>query len=257
MLPAAPMTLALIGLLTGVVIGTTGMGGGALLTPLLVLGLGVDPRVAVSSDVVLSLLIKPIGVGVHAAHGTVRRDIVKWLAAGSVPSAFIGSMMFHKLGIGDGATRPIQTVIGIALMIAAGAQLLKIMAKPSASTFAMPVRPLITFVIGLLGGTLVGLTSVGSGSLMLVLLAWTYPSLTSAELVGTDLAQAVPLVGAAALGHIIFGNPSYGLVTWLLLGAVPGVIVGSRFSTRTPDRVIRPIIGTILATTGLKLIGAF
>jgi uncharacterized protein len=245
----------LIGLVTGIVIGATGMGGGALLTPLLVLGLGIDPAVAVSSDVVLSLAIKPIGVGVHSANGTVRRDIVKWLALGSVPAAFGGAVAFHKFGLGHAATRPLQLLIGIALMIAAAGQLVRMFLRPRTTTETAAARPLVTVGIGILGGVLVGVTSVGSGSLMLVLLSLAYPTLSTKELVGTDLAQAVPLVAAAALGHWLFGAPSFGLIGWLLVGAAPGVVLGSRISTRTPDRFVRPVIGAVLASTGLKLVG--
>ncbi len=245
----------LIGLLTGVVIGATGMGGGALLTPLLVLGLGIHPSVAVSSDVVLSLAIKPIGATVHSASGTIRRDIVKWLALGSVPAAFVGAIVFHKFGLGDAATRPLQFLIGVALMIAAAGQLVRMFLRPRTSSVAAPVRPLVTVGIGVLGGALVGITSVGSGSLMLVLLSLAYPTLSTKELVGTDLAQAVPLVAAAALGHWLFGAPAFGLIGWLLVGAAPGVILGSRISTRTPDRFVRPVLGAVLASSGLKLVG--
>jgi uncharacterized protein len=245
----------LAGLLTGIVVGATGMGGGALLTPLLVLGLGIDPKVAVSSDVVVSLAIKPIGVGVHRASGTVRTDIVKWLAVGSVPAAFAGAVAFHTSGLGDAATRPLQMAIGVALMLAAAGQLLRMFLRPRTTSDATPARPLVTVGIGVLGGALVGVTSVGSGSLMLVLLSLAYPTLSTKELVGTDLAQAVPLVAAAALGHWLFGTPSFGLIGWLLIGAIPGVLVGSRVSTRTPDRFVRPVLGAVLASTGLKLVG--
>ncbi len=256
MLAAAHSTLALVGLLTGVVIGLTGMGGGALLTPILVLGLGVEPAVAVSSDVVLSLIIKPFGVGVHAANGTVRRDIVGWLAAGSVPMAFLAAVSFHTLGLGESATEPLKLAIGVALLVAALGQLVRLMVRPKSEQVGdVPVRPLVTMLIGAAGGSLVGLTSVGSGSLMLVLLSFAYPRLSTKQLIGTDLAQAVPLVAAAALGHWLFGAPSFGLIGWLLVGAIPGVLIGSRFSARTPDRITRPILGVVLASTGLKLVG--
>lgn len=255
-LAAAHSTLALIGLLTGVVIGLTGMGGGALLTPILVLGVGIDPGVAVSSDVVLSLIIKPFGVGVHAANGTVRPDIVAWLAAGSVPTAFLAAVSFHALGWGESATEPLKLAIGIALLIAALGQLARLISRPKNEQVGdVAVRPFVTLGIGAVGGSLVGLTSVGSGSLMLVLLSFAYPQMSTKQLIGTDLAQAVPLVAAAALGHWLFGAPSFGLIGWLLIGAIPGVLIGSRFSARTPDRVTRPILGVVLASTGLKLVG--
>ncbi|HWC37863.1 MAG TPA: sulfite exporter TauE/SafE family protein, partial [Acidimicrobiales bacterium] len=117
------------------------------------------------------------------------------------------------------------------------------------------VRPLPTLAIGVLGGLIVGMTSVGSGSLMIVLLLVLYPGLAMATLVGTDLVQAIPLVASAALGHLIFGDVKLGLTTSLILGSLPGVYFGARFSSRAPDRVIRPILAVVLFLTGLKLVG--
>jgi uncharacterized protein len=117
------------------------------------------------------------------------------------------------------------------------------------------VRPVATVAIGAIGGLLVGITSVGSGSLMLVALALLYPDLSTRELVGTDLIQAVPLVASATLGHLMFGSVDFHLATSVLLGALPGVYLGARLSSRAPDRVVRPVLATVLAGSGLKLLG--
>ena len=253
MYAVANQTLSMVGLLTGFLIGLTGMGGGALLTPLLVL-LGVDPATAVSSDVVLSLLIKPIGAGVHAKHGTIRKDLVGWLALGSIPAAFGGAALFHLLGFNE-SPKALEKVIGGALLLAATVQFIRLFKKAIGSDPNVAARPLPTVLVGVTGGVIVGLTSVGSGSLMLTLLVALYPRLKSSTLIGTDLAQAIPLVASASLGHLIFGKVKFGLVGWLLIGAAPGVWIGSQLSSRTPDRVVRPILVVVLLMTGMRLLG--
>lgn len=261
------------GLVVGLAIGLTGVGGGALLTPIVVLLLGVPPAAAVSSDVVVSLAVKPVGSAVHLRHGSARLDITKWLAAGSVPAAFSGVLLLRF--VGADSSELLQPALGFALVVAAGALITRAAITRRRSTLPAlvpgggggggglgiavdersPVRPVPTLVVGALGGLLVGLTSVGAGSLMLVLLTVLYPRLSTAELVGTDLVQAVPLVASAALGHLLFGDVRFALATSLIIGALPGVYVGARLSSRAPDRITRPILATVLAASGLKLMG--
>lgn len=250
--------LALGGLLAGLVIGLTGMGGGALLTPLLVLVFHVPALAAVSSDLVVSLIIKPVGAAVHARRGTVRTDIVKWLALGSIPMAFLGAVLLEALGARK-TNRSLEVFLGVALVTAACALIAKAwMSRERGDrpliTLSSPVRPIPTVLIGVAGGLIVGLTSVGSGSLMLVLMMWAYPRLKTAELVGTDLAQAIPLVASAALGHLLFGEVRFALVGALLIGALPGVYLGGLVSSRAPDRIVRPALATVLVASGLKLL---
>ena len=257
-LPHLDLGLALGGLLAGFVIGLTGMGGGALLTPLLVLFFHVAPLAAISSDLVVSLAIKPVGAAVHARRGTVRTDLVRFLALGSVPMAFAGAVILEAIGARH-TRRPLEIMLGVALVIAASAIGLKaVQARRHMSDGSVglpsPVRRLPTVLIGVAGGLIVGLTSVGSGSLMLVLMMWAYPRLTTAELVGTDLAQAIPLVASAALGHLLFGQVQFALVGALLIGALPGVWIGGQVSSRAPDHVVRPALATVLVATGLKLL---
>jgi uncharacterized membrane protein YfcA len=254
-MPFDPM-LVVAGLVTGVMVGLTGMGGGALMTPMLVLLFGVSPLTAVGSDLVVSLVMKPVGGMVHVRHGTVRWDIVGWLTAGSVAGAFGGAALVGLAG-GDHVGSLLRHAIGVALIATSLLMVVRPFLKRRAASgegAADPIRPAMTLVVGLVGGILVGLTSVGSGSLIVVLLLLMYPALSSAELVGTDLVQAVPIVASAALGHFIFGDISLGLVGSLLLGAVPGVFFGAQLSARAPSKLVRPVLFLVLLSSGLKLV---
>jgi uncharacterized membrane protein YfcA len=249
--------LAIAGFGVGFVVGLTGMGGGALLTPVLVLLFGIDPSKAVGSDLVVSLLMKPVGGGVHLRKGTVNLTLVKWLVVGSVPSAFLSVWIFSRL-FGPNMNAVIQYAIGVALLLAS----VGLIAKGAfsgrrahqADLVEAVVKPLPTVLIGIFGGVAVGITSVGSGSLMMPLLLILYPMLTAKQLVGTDLVQAVPLVAAASLGHVLFGEVEFGLTLALLVGALPGVWLGAHVSSRAADYIIRPILAVVLIVSGLKML---
>jgi len=248
-----------MGLAVGFVVGLTGMGGGALMTPLLVLLFHVQPLAAVSSDLVAAVVMKPIGGGVHLKRGTVDLELVKWLAAGSVPSAFLGVLILRSLGDGQIVQDRIKLALGLALLVAASSMVAKALLDrrrvPSGPSERPAVRRLPTLAVGIAGGLIVGMTSVGSGSLMIVLLLALYPRLKASQLVGTDLVQAVPLVLSAAIGHILFGDFELGLTTALLLGSVPGVYLGARVSSRANDALIRPVLVVVLVASSLKLLG--
>ena len=251
------LTIATAGLLVGFTVGLTGMGGGALMTPIMVIFFGVAPLAAVSSDLLVSLVMKPVGGMVHFRRGTVRMDLVRWLVVGSVPAAFAGALLLRALG--PAHVEPLlKRALGLALVAAAAAMVLRTRLARTRGVGPehrlTTVRPLPTMAVGVFGGLIVGLTSVGSGSLMIVLLLVLYPGLSSAELVGTDLVQAIPLVAAAALGHVLFGDIRLGLTISLLVGALPGVYVGARLSARAPERVVRPTLLVVLLTSGLKLL---
>jgi len=251
--------VTLAGAFVGFVVGLTGMGGGALMTPILVLLFGIEPLTAVSSDIVASMIMKPIGGGVHWKRGTVHKGLVKWLVLGSVPSAFLGVLLLKHLGSGAALQSNIKNFLGVALLIVSTGLVIKPLLaarkKPGESLLPLVVKPLPTLIIGILGGVVVGLTSVGSGSLMIILLLMLYPRLKLSELVGTDLVQAVPLVTSAALGHFLFGDFKMSLTASILIGSIPGVFVGARFSSRAPDTVIRPSLIVVLVVSGLKLVG--
>jgi uncharacterized membrane protein YfcA len=261
--------VAAAGLLVGFTVGLTGMGGGALMTPLLVLVFKVQPLAAVSSDLVAAVIMKPVGGGVHLRRGTVNLALVRWLMLGSVPAAFAGVLVLRQLGDGAVVQDRIKQVLGAALLLAAGSIAAKALldarrergvalglaTRASAATRPFQLRPLPTVLIGVVGGLVVGMTSVGSGSLMIVMLLLLYPMLRSSELVGTDLVQAIPLVASAAAGHILFGDFRLDLTASLLAGSVPGVYLGARLSSRANDAVIRPILALVLVASGLKLVG--
>lgn len=254
------LPLAFAGLGVGFVVGLTGMGGGALMTPLLVLVFRVPPLAAVSSDIVASMVMKPIGGGVHLRRGTVNLRLVGWLGLGSVPAAFASVWALHLLDDQEAVNDLVQRFVGIALLLASIGLVAKgafggRRGEADDGLAQVCVRPLRTLAIGVFGGVMVGLTSVGSGSLMMVLLLLTYPALTSRQLVGTDLVQAIPLVAAAAVAHILFGEVQAEVTTSLLVGAVPGVYLGARVSVRAPDHVIRPILAAVLVVSGLKMLG--
>jgi uncharacterized membrane protein YfcA len=261
--------VALAGLLVGLTVGLTGMGGGALMTPLLVLLFKVQPLAAVSSDLVAAMIMKPVGGGVHLRRGTVNFALVRWLMVGSVPAAFAGVLVLRHLGDGAAVQARIKQTLGVALLLAASSIAAKALLQTRRArrvalgmaggelAVARPfqLRPLPTVLIGVVGGLVVGMTSVGSGSLMIVLLLVLYPMLRSSELVGTDLVQAIPLVASAAFGHLLFGDFQLGLTASLLVGSIPGVFLGARLSSRASDAVIRPALALVLVTSGLKLLG--
>ncbi len=252
--------VALAGLFVGFVVGLTGMGGGALMTPILVLLFKIEPLAAVSSDIVASMIMKPIGGGVHFKRGSVNKELVKWLVMGSVPSAFLGVVLLKTLGQGAFLQGVVKHALGAALLVvAAGLVIRPLLArarKPGESLAPLQVKKLPTLLIGVAGGLIVGLTSVGSGSLMIIMLLMLYPSFKLSELVGTDLVQAVPLVASAALGHVLFGDFQLALTASILVGAIPGVFIGAQLSSRAPDHLIRPALIIVLLASASKLLGA-
>lgn len=249
--------MALAGLGVGIVVGLTGMGGGALMTPILVLFFGVPPLAAVSSDLAASAVMKPFGGWVHARRGTVNWALVRWLCLGSVPSAFLGVLLMRAVGDGESVQDVVRLALGVALLLAVAGLLLKAYKSrrtgTSDGTPQITVRPLPTVLLGAVGGLVVGMTSVGSGSLIIVILLALYPMLRPNDLVGTDLIQAIPLVAAAALGHAIFGDLQLDLAAAVLVGSVPGVLIGARLSSRAPAGVVRAALVIVLIASALKL----
>jgi uncharacterized membrane protein YfcA len=237
------------------------------MTPILVLVFGVDPGTAVSSDLLASLVMKPVGATVHLRRGTVNWSLARWLVIGSVPAAFTGVFVLNDLGSGPDVASDVKTLLGWALIVAAVSMVVR--AFLSARTYArlrdgaivpppddepVVVKRAATVLIGLAGGFIVGMTSVGSGSLMMVMLLLLYPRMTAKQLVGTDLVQAIPLVAAATISHMLFGHVDFALTGSLLIGSLPGVYVGAKVSSRAPDSVIRPALIVILFASALKLL---
>jgi uncharacterized protein len=245
----------------GLLVGLTGAGGGALMTPMLILLFGVQPSAAISSDLVAAVLMRPVGAAVHLRKGTVNLRLVGWMVLGSVPAAFAGAYLLHLLGGGSAEQKHVELALGAALLVGAAAMVLRYLLDRKAgnerrgAVADITCRPLPTVCIGLVGGLIVGMTSVGSGSLMIVLLLFLYPMLSAGQLVGTDLTQAVPLTLAAALGALAFGHVEFGVTTSIVIGSVPAVLLGSLLSSRAPDRYIRPVITFVILVSGLKYVG--
>ncbi len=252
----------------GFTVGLTGMGGGALMTPILLIFFGITPTAAVSSDLVAAMIMKPVGGGVHLRRGTVRWELVRWLCVGSIPMAFAGVFILHATGDSDSVQHVTKLLLGITLTLAAVTMVFRswLQARRSAAARrglrrtlgpggTIKVRIAITILVGMVGGLLVGLTSVGSGSIIIVCLMLLYPTLRGAHLVGTDLVQAVPLVASAALAHILVGDFQLGLTTSILIGSLPAVYVGARLSSKAPDGLIRPALIFVLLASALKLLG--
>lgn len=268
-------TMAIGSFLVAIVVGLTGMGGGALMTPMLVAFFGVPPLTAVSSDLVAAAVMKPVGGFVHLRRGTVNLKLVGWLCVGSVPAAFCGVLVARALGDSKDVQDVIQKALGVALLIAAAGLAVRgylamrdraegrtpetgrrtvVPGEPAASDLpSVSVRPVPTVLVGAIGGLVVGITSVGSGSLIIVTLLALYPKLKANQLVGTDLVQAVPLVMAAALGHLLFGDFQLSITVALLAGSIPGVYLGSRISSRAPGGLIRRALAFVLLASALKM----
>ena len=197
---------------------------------------------------------------------------MKWLVIGSVPSAFAGVLVLRAIGGGENTANVVKTSLGVALLCAAGAMIAKALLDlrksqrlryaagdgpvPETRVESVVARPIPTLFIGIVGGLVVGMTSVGSGSLMIVALLLLYPSIRAGQLVGTDLVQAVPLVASASLGHLLFGDFQLGLTASLLVGALPGVYIGARVSSSAPGGIVRRALVVVLLASALKLLGA-
>jgi uncharacterized protein len=196
---------------------------------------------------------------VHMRKGTVNYRLVGWLALGSVPAAFLGAYLLHLLGKSSGTH--VEQALGAALLTGAAAMVIRYVMDlrggrdRAAALRELVVKPLPTVAIGVAGGVIVGLTSVGSGSLMIVLLLFVYPTIGAGRLVGTDLTQAVPLTLAAAAGALVFGHVEFGVTVSIILGSVPAVLVGSLFSSRAKDAYVRPVIAFVILASGLKYVG--
>lgn len=251
--------LLLVSLAIGVVIGLTGMGGGALMTPALVM-LGIPPTVAVANDLVVNAANKVVGATVHWRRGKPNMRIAFWLILGSVPSAYFGAWLVHALGVDD-IQGLLKSAIGVTLLVAATAYVLRayleLVGRISSGTDENPpVRIVPTLLVGIIGGVMVGVTSVGSGTLIMMCIMLLYPTLAPLRLVGTDLVQAVPLVIAAAVGHLAATGIDWGLVWPLLVGGTIGTFFGARLAPRIPSGLIRRSISIVLSLTGIAMLGA-
>lgn len=254
----------LAGLLTGIVVGATGIGGGSLMTPILVFLLGVPPATAVGTDLLFSTITKLGAVGFHRSRGTIDWLIVRRLACGSIPAAVVTMGLVHYLAGRERAADVVMPALGIALTLTAVAmfarrplQALGRRWRTTAAPAFKALQPALTVAAGVAIGTLVTLTSIGAGAIGTVLLVYLYPfRLTPTRLVATDLAHAIPVALVAGLGHLAVGNLDVTLLGALLLGSLPGVWLGSHLSVRAPEPALRTAIAAILLIVGVKILGS-
>lgn len=250
------------GLVVGFIVGVTGVGGGSLMTPILVLGFGITPVVAVGTDLLYAAVTKTGGGAVHARQQTVDWTIAGLLAAGSVPSALATTFLLRHLeSIGRDVTVLINTTLGVALVLTAlvllGHEWIKRRGEPTSFEAHAPrgrSRALATIAVGVVLGALVTISSVGAGALGAAALLFLYRDLPAVRIAGTDIVHAVPLTAVAGLGHATLGHIDYPLLASLLVGSLPGIYFGSRLAAGVPDRVLRPALATVLIVVGGKLV---
>jgi uncharacterized membrane protein YfcA len=262
LLTTTALSIAVAGFVVGVVVGLTGMGGGALMTPALIfLGVG-DAATVVTADLTAAAVYKTGGAVVHAREGSPNLSLAKWLVLGSVPMALLGPYLVATLTEDeDQLDYVLKMAIGVALLLAASTYALRlyinlrrIRAGGGESDPNPRIRPVPTLLVGALGGLLVGITSVGSGSVIMVALLMLYPGLSAVKLVGTDLVQAVPLVLAAAISNIALNGLDWELLIPLVVGSVPGTLLGSKIAPRVPQSVIRRGIVVVLTMSSVALL---
>jgi uncharacterized membrane protein YfcA len=250
------------GFLVGLIVGVTGVGGGSLMTPLLVLFFGVSPATAVGTDLLYASLTKSLGVWVHSRNGSVDWKIVGLLSLGSLPAALLTIALFKFLQLDEKTLKGLVTgVLSVALLLTAVALLLKdwikkVAQREDGSVYELHHRylPAATIVTGAIVGVLVTISSIGAGVLGTVALLFLYPRLTTVKVVGTDIAHAVPLTAVAGLGHLALGTVDLVLLGSLLLGSLPGIYIGSHLSAKVPEKVLRPILATMLLIIGTRLV---
>jgi uncharacterized membrane protein YfcA len=252
------MGIVTMGLLVGFLVGLTGVGAASLLTPVLVL-IGIHPTVAVGTDLVYNSVTKLFGTLQHWRQKTIDVRIVKYLALGSVPSAVVAVGLLHLLPLqAEQQEQVVKHALGFVLILVAIATLVRLFLDKRIRPNRWQLKPLeekrgLTIAVGAVFGFIVGLTSIGSGSLFAIALLYLF-RLSGAELVGTDIAHALILASAAGILHAGFGNVDYLLTLQLLAGSIPGVLLGSRLSARVPSKPLRTIMSVLILVSGLKLV---
>ena len=253
---------ALAGFGVGGLVGLTGVGGGSLMTPILVLLFGTAPAVAIGTDLWFAAITKMAGGAMHHRRGGVDWEVVRRLSLGSLPTAVATLLWLHFSGAGRVTHGWLMSTLGGVLLLTALAMIFKKRMHAYAQSLRAETpqafrraQPALTVAAGALLGLLVTLTSVGAGALGTVMLVYLYPRrMTPARLVGTDITHAVPLTVVAGTGHLLLGNVNLMLLGMLLLGSIPGVLIGSHFSTKAPEGFLRMAIATILVLVGIKLL---
>ena len=261
LLTTSALSVLLVSFGVGIVVGLTGMGGGALMTPALIF-LGVNPTVAVANDLVAASVNKSVGATVHWRIGRPNLRLAGLLMCASVPTAFAGAFIVKAVGDVEAQEDFLKQALGVALLFTASTYALRMYVQLRYVTGGNvmpeddpPLKPVLTLAVGALGGLLVGITSVGSGSLIMVALLLLYPTLSAVRLVGTDLVQAVPLVLSAAISHVLVSGVDWSVLIPLIVGGSPGTFLGARIANWVSQSVIRRGIVIVLTLTGLNMLG--
>ena len=259
--------LLIAGLFVGIMIGMTGVGGGSLMTPILIFGFAVQPAIAVGTDLLFAAITKAGGVWAYLKHDTINWTVVKRLGLGSVPATILTLWFLSSLGIDDGKHSDlITTALGVALILTSSALLLKgFIAGILRATAGHPVvnmllsmredeqhKTMATILTGAFLGVMVTMSSVGAGALGAVALLFLYPQMKGVQIVATDIAHAVPLTAIAGLGHATVGTVDWSLLSYLVMGSLPGIYIGSRLSVKIPDHIMRTLLAVLLLMVGIK-----
>ena len=257
----------LAGLFVGIMIGMTGVGGGSLMTPILIFGFAVQPAIAVGTDLLFAAVTKAGGVWAYWRHGVVNWIVVKRLAMGSVTTTLLTLWALNATGVGEGQHNDlITTALGVALILTSSALLLKkTIAGLLQARTGHPVvnalyrvrqdekhKAMATVFTGAFLGVMVTMSSVGAGALGAVILLFLYPKMKGVEIVATDIAHAVPLTTIAGLGHATVGTVDWSLLSFLVMGSLPGIYIGSHLGVKISDRVMRPLLAVLLLLVGIK-----
>ncbi len=261
LITVAFFSILVAGFVVGIVVGMTGMGGGALMTPALVL-LGVgETATVITADLTAAAIYKTGGAVVHHREGSPNLALAKWLMLGSIPMALLGPYLVSWFTDSEDLDRVLKLWLGFALLLAAATYAFRIYLNlrqrkhgTGGASSDPIIRPIPTLLVGALGGLLVGITSVGSGSVIMIALLMLYPALSPVKLVGTDLVQAVPLVLAAAISNITLHGLDWSILIPLVIGSVPGTILGSRIAPRVRQSIIRRAIVIVLTMSGVALL---
>ena len=256
------LTLSLIGFLVGFIVGMTGVGGGSLMTPILVLGFNIQPAVAVGTDLLYAAITKSGGIFVHHRKGNIQWNILRLLFIGSIPASLISIVIIKMLdNAGFNYESLIMSTLSIALILTGlfllSKNLLKKISNEEKSAYIKALhrkyrRP-ITIFAGALIGVLVTLSSVGAGVIGAAFLFFLYPKYKAIKIVATDIAHAVPVTAIAGLGYAHIGTVDYILLGNLIIGSLPGIYLGTKFGSFLPDKIMRPILATMLVGIGIRL----
>jgi uncharacterized membrane protein YfcA len=258
-LPHIDLLFSASGLFVGFLVGLTGVGGGSLMTPILVLLFNVHPATAVGTDLLYAAATKATGTLVHGVKGSIDWQVTLRLAAGSVPAATLTLILLHRYGMGSArGGHLISFVLGVALLITAVA----LVFRPQLTAFAAARKRAtgqgstlgLTMLTGAVLGVLVSLTSVGAGAIGVTVLLLLYPMLPTTRIVGSDIAHAVPLTLLAGAGHWLLGSIDWSMLLSLLVGSLPGIVIGSYLSSKAPEKLLRNLLAATLTLVGVRLV---